>query len=148
MIRIIPQGQCHLGSIEDPGGKKLSCRTHRHGADKWQTGVWRSVVEWPVVLSSMMGGRCSWQIRIISQGCHLTVQLSALPLAWLGLQQSRLCLPRIIDGITWDISPQPATIWRRSDWLKGFIFIKTFPEAQTRKEYASASILFFFLVFC
>lgn len=133
------------GSSEDPEGKKQSCRTHSHGAAKWQTGVRRSVVKWPVVLDSTLGRRCSWQICIISQGRHLTVQLSALPLAWLVLWQSPLCLPRIIDGITRDTSPQPATIWRRSDRLKGFIFIKTFPEAQTQKRGIYASFHLFLL---
>lgn len=133
MGRITPQGKTLAWEAVQSllscgtGCKKLSWRTHSHGVTNWQELAdqrWRG-------RSSTLEGRCSWPIWTVSQNCHSTVQLLALSWAWLGPLHPCLYLPRIVDAITRDMSSQPATIWRRSDWPKGFIFIKTIPEAQT-----------------
>lgn len=140
---ILQKGQAGSSKENDSEGcgtghRKTSCRACSHPLDKWQgpnqandgllarRGTDRSDQS---AVGRSWNSEPEYSVRTVIRGI---IQLSAHLLAWLELSDC-VCVslePLLESAETCSRSPNLGTIWRRSVWPEGSIFIKKFTKAQ------------------
>lgn len=140
---ILQKDQAGSSKENDPEGcgighRKTNCRAWSHPVDKWQGPNKASDG-----LLARRGADCSdqsavgrswnsepeYSVRTVIRGI---IQLSAHLLAWLELSDCVfVSLEPLLDSAeTCSLPPNLGTIWRRSVWPEGLVFIKKFTKAQ------------------